>query len=184
MNTNEIPKAHPELLDALRRQDEQVRKMKLSDGFTEKVMNKVKRTPQKSSLLTLRSSLRKIAAILIAAALLGGLAFAAYRAFSPANEQLAEEANSQSSVVKCQLSTPVRFDDVRLDSILTVVSKHYGKTVRFRDDAIRELRMSTTWNSDQPLAEFLGILNEFDGLRLSTEYDTIFVDSVAVEDEQ
>lgn len=59
MNTNEIPKAHSELLDALHRQDEKIRKMKLSDGFTEKVMNKVKRTPQKSSLLTLHSSLAK-----------------------------------------------------------------------------------------------------------------------------
>lgn len=184
MNTNEIPKAHPELLDALQRQDEQVRQMKLSEDFTEKVMNKVKSTPQHSSFLTFHSPLRRIAAIFLAAVFLGGLAFAAYRAFSPAKETPTEKANCQLSNVKCQLSTPVRFDDVRLDSILTVISKHYGKTVRFRDDAIRELRMSTTWNSDQPLAEFLGILNEFDGLRLSTEYDTIFVDSVAVEDEQ
>lgn len=184
MNTNEIPKAHPELLDALHRQDEKVRKMKLSDGFTEKVMSKVKSEKSRFARKRKYRIFRKIAAIFLAAVFLGGLAFAAYRAFSPAKETPTEKANCQMSNVKCQLSAPVRFSDVRLDSILTVVSKHYGKTVRFRDDAIRELRMSTTWNSDQPLAEFLGILNEFDGLRLSTEYDTIFVDSVAVEDEQ
>ena len=40
MNTNDIPKAHPELLDALHRQDEQARQMTLSEGFTEKVIKK------------------------------------------------------------------------------------------------------------------------------------------------
>ena len=184
MNTNEIPKAHPELLDALHRQDEQVRKMKLSDGFTEKVMNKVKRTPQKSSLLTLRSSLRKIAAILIAAALLGGLAFAAYRAFSPAKETPTEKANCQLSNVKCQLSTPVRFDDVRLDSILTVVSSHYGKAVSFRDEKLRGMKFITTWNPADSLAAFIDHLNMFDYLHLTLQEDTIIVESISEEDEQ
>lgn len=41
MNTNDIPKVHPELLDALHRQDEQAQQMKLSEGFTEKVMKKL-----------------------------------------------------------------------------------------------------------------------------------------------
>ena len=53
MNTNEIPKAHPELLEALHRQDEKAQQMKLSQDFTEKVMEKVKSTPKKSSLFVL-----------------------------------------------------------------------------------------------------------------------------------
>ena len=47
MNTNDIPQTHPELLDALQRQDEQARQMKLSEGFTEKVMERVKKDGEK-----------------------------------------------------------------------------------------------------------------------------------------
>lgn len=183
MNTNEIPKAHPELLDALHRQDEKVRKMKLSDGFTEKVMSKVKRTPQKSSLLTLRSSLRKIAAIFIAAAFIGGLAFAAWQALSSTKEQPTEEANCQLSVVNYQLSTPIRFDDVRLDSILTIVSSHYGKAVSFRDEKLRGMKFITTWNPADSLSAFIEHINMFDYLHLTLQEDTIFVESVNEEDE-
>ena len=37
MNTNEIPKAHPELLEALHRQDEKAQQMKLAQDFTEHI---------------------------------------------------------------------------------------------------------------------------------------------------
>lgn len=81
MNTNEIPKAHPELLDALHRQDEKAREMKLSEGFTEKVMNKVKSEESRFSRNGEYRILRRIAAIFIAA-FLCGLSFAAYQAVS------------------------------------------------------------------------------------------------------
>ena len=42
MKTNDIPKAHPSLLDALHRQDAKANEMRPSEGFTEKVMEKVK----------------------------------------------------------------------------------------------------------------------------------------------
>ena len=181
MNTNEMPKAHPELLDALHRQDEQARQMKLSEGFTEKMMKRIKSTHRHSSFLTFDSPLRKVAAIFIASAFLCGLAFAAWQAFSPAKEQPMEEADCQLSTINCQLSTPVRFSDVRLDSILTVVSSHYGKAVCFRDTAARELRLSTMWDCEDSLSVFIATLNEFDGLSLKEERDTVFVTSETVE---
>ena len=39
------------------------------------------------------------------------------------------------------------------------------------------------WDSEDSLSVFLETLNEFDGLRLTDERDTIFVESVAEEDE-
>ncbi len=183
MNTNEIPKAHPELLDALHRQDEQARKMKFSEDFTEKVMNKVKSEKSRFARKGKYRIFRKIAAIFLAAVFLGGLAFAAYRAFSPAKETPTEKANCQLSNVKCQLSTPVRFDDVRLDSILTVVSSHYGKAVSFRDEKLRGMKFITTWNPADSLAAFIDHLNMFDYLHLTLQEDTIFVESVNEEDE-
>jgi hypothetical protein len=38
------------------------------------------------------------------------------------------------------------------------------------------------WNSKEPLSAFIETLNEFDGLRLTDRQDTIFVESVKVED--
>lgn len=184
MNTNEIPKAHPELLDALHRQDEKVRKMKLSDGFTEKVMSKVK--SEDSCIIRNGGyrTLRRIAAIFIAAAFIGGLAFAAWQALSSTKEQPTEEANCQLSVVNYQLSTPVRFSDVRLDSILSVISAHYGKAVRFRDEELRGMKFITTWNPADSLAAFIEHLNMFDYLHLTLQEDTIFVESANDEEDE
>ena len=184
MNTNEIPKAHPELLEALHRQVEKAQQMKLSQDFTEKVMEKVKSTPKKSSLFTLRSSLQKIAAISLAAVFLSGIALAAWHIFSPAKEQPTEQANCQSSNVKRQMSTPVRFSDVRLDSLLTVVSSYYGKAVRFRDEELREMKIITSWNPADSLTTFIDHLNMFDYLHLTLQEDTIFVESVNDEEDE
>ena len=80
------------------------------------------------SLLTSHFSLYRIAAIFLAAVFLGGLVFAAYRILSPRTNSpqpaevsapsLTERAGGESSLI--------RFSDIRLDSILTVVSAHYG----------------------------------------------------------
>ena len=203
MNANEIPGAHPELLDALHRQDEQAREMKLSEGFTEKVMEKIKSTPQHSSvfvdalaplraakarstfhssLFTFHFSLRRIAAIFLAAAFLGGLAFGAYRAFSPAKETPTEEKDSSLFILHSSLPSPVRFSDIRLDSILTVVSAHYGKAVSFRNEEAKGLKFIMAWNPDSSLTSFIDGLNMFDGLLLTLQQDTIFVETTEVRE--
>ena len=74
------------------------------------------------------------------------------------------------------------FSNLPLDSILSIISAHYGRAVCFRDTALQALRLSTVWDSEDSLAVFLGTLNEFDGLRLTDERDTIFVESLIVED--
>ena len=180
MNTNEIPKAHPELLDALHRQDEKAREMKLSEGFTEKVMNKVKSEESRFSRNGEYRILRRIAAIFIAAAFIGGLVFAAWQALSSTKEQPMEEANCQLPTVNYQLSTPVRFDDVRLDSILSVVSSHYGKAVSFRSEEAKGMKFIMAWDPDSSLTSFIDGLNMFDGLLLTIQQDTIFVETTEV----
>ena len=75
----------------------------------------------------------------------------------------------------------IRFDDVRLDSILTVVARHEHRAVSYHSEAPRSLRFTITWNPDQPLADFLATVNEFEGLRLTDARDTIFVEQTAKE---
>ena len=209
MKTHDIPKAHPELLDALHRQDEQAQQMKLSEGFTEKVM-KTLPPPSLSgrgrSLLTAvatpthndncsipqertgeesRRWVFRIAAIFLAAAFLGGLSFAAYRVFAPQTNSLQPK----------QVTTPlphregsgggsIRFSNIRLDSILTVVSAHYGKHVCFRNEEPRGMKLITTWNPKDSLATFIEHLNMFDCLHLTLQDDTIFVEQTIEEDQE
>ena len=123
---------------------------------------------------------RKIAAIFLAVAFLGGLSFAAYCVFSPRTNSPAQ-VTAPSLTGRAGGESPSRFSDLRLDSILIVVSAHYGKTVCFRDSTTRELRLSTMWDCEDSLAVFISTLNEFDGLRLKDEGDTLFVESETVE---
>ncbi|MBQ6966177.1 MAG: hypothetical protein IJP82_10920 [Bacteroidaceae bacterium] len=122
----------------------------------------------------------KVAAMFAGVVLLSGLAFAAIRLMSPrtteGNVQVVE-SNSQRSMPTPQHSSPVHFDDVPLDSILTVVAAHYGKAVSFRSEETKGMKFIMTWRPDAPLADFIDGLNMFDGLQLTLLQDTIFVDA-------
>lgn len=137
--------------------------------------------PHRGRTVLLGGWVRRIAAAFLGVLFLSGLAFAAWHAFSPAAKPTAEAA-SQPSTVGQQASTTVRFDDVRLDSILTVVAAHYGKTVSYRDREPRTMKFITTWNPDDPLEAFIDHLNIFDYLRLTLHGDTIVVEHTEGED--
>ena len=120
----------------------------------------------------------RIAATFFAVALLSGLAYAAYQFLSPQSTVPPTEATIAESKTDDASSTNdalVRFADVRLDSILTVVGSHYRHQVCFHEEALRQLRFTIAWDSVQPLSIFLNNVNEFEGLQLSDERDTIFV---------
>ena len=164
--------------------DEDVRKhydvmVRLREAFAAET------TPLKSRSKTLSFfTFKKIAAIFLAAVFLGGLVFAAYRILSPRTNSPQPAQVSAPSLTERTGGeySLIRFSDIRLDSILTVVSAHYGKSVCFRDTTTQSLRLNTVWDSEDSLAVFIEALNEFDELRLSDERDTIFVESVKEED--
>ena len=79
-------------------------------------------------------------------------------------------------------SSSVVFDDVRLDSILSVVSAHYGKKVDFGSKEAKDMKFIMTWNPDSSLTSFIDLINMFDGLHLSVRRDTIFVETMDVEE--
>ena len=119
----------------------------------------------------------RIAATFITIALLSGLAYAAYYFLSQqAAVQTVEITGSKSRTdVSSTDDVFVHFSDVRLDSILAMVGSHYCHQVCFREDTLRQLRFTIVWDSVQPLSIFLDNVNEFEGLHLSDERDTIFV---------
>ena len=126
------------------------------------------------------SSLHRIAAIFLAAVFLGGLAWA----ISPFLRHM--EKTPQSAKVTAPSLTRraggesgggglLLFADVRLDSMLAIVSQHYGKAVFFGDEELKALRIHTKWNPEDSLAAFIENLNELDELSLTEQRDTIFV---------
>ena len=128
-----------------------------------------------------RGWIYRIAAVFLGAVLLCGLAWAIIP------HVISSHTDSPQSA---QVTTPLthregqgggsslRFDDVRLDSILTVVSVHYGKAVSFRDEEAKSMKFIMTWDPDRPLSDFIDGLNLFDGLSLTLQRDTIFVETV------
>ncbi|MBQ3752436.1 MAG: DUF4974 domain-containing protein [Prevotella sp.] len=127
----------------------------------------------------------RIAAVFLGAVLLCGLAWAIIpQIISPPKNppQSAQATIPLPDSEGQEGGASVRFDDVRLDSILTVVSAHYGKAVSFRNEEPRAMKLITTWNPDESLEAFIDHLNMFDYIHLTLQNDTIFVEQTSEED--
>lgn len=133
--------------------------------------------------------LRKVAATLLFACASAVLGYAGYKAFSPgrhraaARTEVAAQKKPQAHEAAATPDSLFRFANVQLDSILSMVARHYGRRVVFRYQKARTLRLHTMWNSARPLSEFVEILNEFDAFRLTDQRDTLFVEPIAEEEE-
>ena len=131
------------------------------------------------------TSLRRIAAIVIAVASFGVLSLAGYRAFSGWHKapQAPVQADTTEAVRErfyCDVQdgdTIFRFENIRLDSILAVVGRHYNRQVVFHSKQPQQLRLYITCHTTQTLAEFVETLNMFDGFRLIQYFDTLHVES-------
>lgn len=123
----------------------------------------------------------RVAAMFIGVLLISGIAIAAIHIIQSRSEQPKESVADTTS----QLSThnpqfeenSVRFSNTTLDSLLSVVSRHYHHAVCFHNDTLRQLRFTIGWDCSQPLSTFLNDVNEFEGLKLVDERDTIFVNA-------
>lgn len=127
-----------------------------------------------------------VAAIFVGVLLMSGVVFAVVQWVVPVAPKVGDMVGSDSVVAMKTRSTQgtVVFDNVRLDSILAVVAGHYGRTVCFRDEETRQWRLSTSWKMEEPLETFVGTLNEFDGLQLIDERDTVFVELMEEEEDE
>ena len=125
----------------------------------------------------------RIAAVFAGIVLLSGIALATVLILKPQSHKVQSSiADNQWSTANDLPADSVRFDGVRLDSILTVVSAHYDKAVFFRSDETRDMTFLLTWEPDKPLADFIAGMTMFDGLQLTLQSDTIFVEAIEEED--
>ena len=141
-----------------------------------------------SSLFTLHSSFKKVAAILISIITISGLAFAAVHFMrnhegKPAEtEQLAATVEARTADAARQpadstVSTqPVVFDNVTLDSILPQIARHYGYTVDFRNEQPKSLRLFFTWNPQDSIQKVTEKMNLFEQFHIVLEEQTIIIE--------
>ena len=168
-----------DLREALRRSEPEV--PQLSADFAEQLAEQLKERDKGRDSFPNNPYkwLRLVAAIFVGIILVSGIAIAAIHFSRSLGVQTSRNGDntlavqSQSQVEEGR--NEASFNNIRLDSLLGIVATHYGCTVVYRDEQPRSLRISTTWNQSQPLSSFVGLLNELDGLRLTTEGDTIFV---------
>ena len=124
----------------------------------------------------------RVAAMFIGVLLISGIAIAAMLWIASPPPSKGGDAESPVSCTQTPppsegLGEAVHFSNTPLDSVLSVVSAHYGHAVCFRNDTLRQLRFTIGWDSVQPLSTFLNDVNEFEGLQLVDERDTIFVNA-------
>ena len=141
-----------------------------------------------SSLYTLHSSFKKVAAILISIITISGLAFAAIH-FVRNHEGKPAETEQQSATVEARTADaarqpadstvslqPVVFDNVTLDSILPQIARHYGYTVDFRNEQPKSLRLYFTWNPQDSIQKVTEKMNLFEQFHIVLEEQTIIIE--------
>lgn len=141
-----------------------------------------------SSLFTLHSSLKKVAAILISIITISGLAFAAVH-FMRNHEGKPAETEQPAATVEARTADaarqpadttvsmqPVVFDNVTLDSILPQIARHYGYTVDFRNEQPKSLRLYFTWNPQDSIQKVTDKMNLFEQFHIVLEEQTIIIE--------
>lgn len=178
---------------------------KYSDQELEAMMDDLDQVPdveaawqtlKEKDTATVGPSLRKIAASFIGVLLVSGIAFAAIRIWSdaPASSQESEESSytqapdtTRTSPVlplEEQVETPVIYDNIPLENMLSEIAAHYHAEVIFQNDAVRSLRFHFLWNPRQELGKIVSDLNHFERLHVTLKNNQITVDGLSSPSEK
>lgn len=184
------PEYDQALKEALHRIDVEAQQTTFSDDFEKRLMDKYDATMlnhEENKVVKMKRRI-SIAAACIALLIISGLAYAVlYKAMSksPATtERTSTNVVSETNGVETNEIPVIRFENVRLDSMLSVVAKEYHRVLYFRDDQPRNLRISTTWQPQLPLSVLVNVMNELDGFMLVVTDDTILVEKKMKEGER
>ena len=184
------PEYDQALKEALHRIDVEAQQTTFSDDFEKRLMDKYDATMlnhEENKVVKMKRRIR-IAAACIALLVVSGLAYAVlYKAMSKSSantEMTSTNVVSEKNGMETNEIPVIRFENVRLDSMLSVVAKEYHRVLYFRDDQPRNLRISTTWQPQLPLSVLVNVMNELDGFMLVVTDDTIFVEKKMKEGER
>ena len=184
------PEYDQALKEALHRIDVEAQQTTFSDDFEKRLMDKYDATMlnhEENKVVKMERRIR-IAAACIALLVISGLAYGVlYKAISKLSattERTSTNVVSETNGMETNEIPVIRFENVRLDSMLSVVAKEYHRVLYFRDDQPRNLRISTTWQPQLPLSVLVNVMNELDGFMLVVTDDTILVEKKMKEGER
>lgn len=138
---------------------------------------------------------RRVAASFVGLLLVSGLAIAAIHIIrqhvgeegqTPTRETQMANTHQQTSPVDTlktettvavapATATPVTFDDVSFDKMLTEMAEYYQKEVDFQSDEPRLLRFYFVWYKDQPIEKVIETLHRFEHVNIIMEDDKLIV---------
>ena len=133
----------------------------------------------------------KVAASIIGILFTAGFAFAAIHILSlipnpsPKDEgskytQVADTAKKDTTPLSTQTGagseSPIVFDNVALEKMLSQIAAYYNKEVEFQNDDARQLRFYFVWKQDEGLDVTLHRLNLFESVNVELKSDKIVVE--------
>ena len=134
------------------------------------------------SFFTLHSLFQKIAASFIGVLLVSGIAISAIWSLTPGPSPKGERSEySQVADTARKDTTPLStrrgsggeasyvFNNVPLDSMLTVIAAAHGVQVEFENEAARELRFHFVWKREDSLMRVVEKLNTFEAVNIVEE---------------
>ena len=183
--TEQQLRADVNLREALRRR--YAEEPQLPDNFALKLQKRMAAEREQKTVNIRPQRWRNVAASVAGAVLVSGMVYAAVQ-WGFSRQGKSPECSDAVAATKKEMPTAegdslVCFRNARLDSLLLVVGSHYRHAVVFTDEEPKALRFSIDWNQEKPLADFVSIVNEFEGLHLTAKRDTLYVESVEQEDE-
>lgn len=171
MDTNDRRYEDAALREAIGRISEQSQQEPLPEDFEQRVISRMAAT--KSGRRWMQA-----VAVFIGVLTVSVVAFAAWQLGNHGEVKIPSSETQNTSTLQTvePRDSIVRFDNVRLDSVLTIIGKHYGRTVEFRKEPVRHLRFLIEWNREAPLSQFIELINNFEGIYVTEANDTIFAE--------
>ena len=131
--------------------------------------------------------LLRVAAVLVAALLMGGLSYAAIKHFvinenSDIEQVATEEKPSSEPIANTKIddtqivTEPIVFDNVQLSEILETIAKHYGFEVVFSNKSAKKIRLYLQWNPQEPVENVIEKLNMFERFNVKRDGQKIVVE--------
>lgn len=118
---------------------------------------------------------QRVAAVLLAGAFLGGLAYAVVRAKTQTQTETQTQTKTQTQTqtqTQTGEASVVLYDDVPLAQVLEDFAQHYHIRVEYSNPEAGDIRLHFQWDREASLADNLATLNAFERIHLSLKTQT------------
>ena len=133
----------------------------------------------KKLTLSSRRNWLRVAAMFIGILMLSGIALAAIHISRHVYGN--HDAGELQTVEADSISTePKLYDNVPLGEIFQDISNHYNVKVVYQNEDAPRLRLFYRWKPEYTLEKVVEMMNNFEGIQIQAENDTLFIKTTAI----